>query len=314
MKALAYDRFGGIEVLHAAELPKPKPAKGQVLVAVRAGSINVIDSRVRQGIMWPLVSKRFPKIPGSDLAGVVAAVGPGVTEFKIGDAVFGTVGSFKGGALAEFAAVPAKVLAPIPEGLSFEAAASIPVVGLAALQGLRDVGKVTSGTEVLFHGASGGMGLFAIQIAKQLGARITAVASTRGIETMRSLGADAVIDYTKSDGMTFDRKFDVIVNGSGKLPFAKAKHLLNRGGRVIEPSPFIPVIIKSAIANLFRSRKNLMLMSEATRADLDYLAGGVANGSLKTTIATVYPLAEAAQAFRDQEKGGTVGKLIVKIS
>ena len=313
MKAIAYEKFGPPDVLRIADIATPNPGKGEVLVQVRATSVNVVDSRARNGIMWPLVNNRFPKIPGSDVAGVVTAVGPGVTQFKVGDAVFGTVGSFKGGAFAQFAAVPASELAPIPAGLSFEDAASLPIVGLAALQALRDLGKAAAGTEILFHGASGGMGLFAIQIAKQLGARITAVASTGGLAAMRSLGADTVIDYTKSDGMSFDRKFDVIVNASGKLPYAKAKHLLKRGGRVIEPSPNIPLIIGSAIANLFRSRKNLMLMTKAQRADLDQLSAGVLDGSLKTTIAKVYPLAEAAQAFRHQEKGGVIGKIVVTV-
>lgn len=313
MQAITYSRFGSPDVLALSERPKPVAGRGQVLVEVRASSVNVIDSRARQGIMWPFVDRKFPKTPGSELAGVVAAVGAGVTGFQVGDAVFGTVGSFKGGAFAQFAAVPAGDLAPIPKGVSFEDAAALPLAGLAALQALRDLGKATAGTQILFHGASGGMGLYAIQIAKQLGAHITAVASTGGVETMRALGADVVIDYTKTDGAAFDRQFDVIVNASGKLPYAKARRFLRRGGRMIEPSPFIPVVIGSAIANPFRREKHLMLMTKANRADLDQLAAGVVSGALRTTIAKVYPLAEAKAAFTAQEKGGVVGKLVVRV-
>lgn len=190
MKAITYDRFGPIDVMHLAEIPWPRPGKGQVLVKVRAASLNVIDARVRNGMMGLLAGKKFPKVPGSDLSGVVEEIGPGVTDFNIGDAVYGAADPLKGGALTEYVTLPATQLAPKPKGLSFEEAAAVPVTGLAALYALRNLGKVEAASSVLIHGASGPVGLFAVQIAKDMGAEVTAVAGTAGMEVVRSLGAD----------------------------------------------------------------------------------------------------------------------------
>lgn len=312
MKALAYDKFGSLDVLHDAELPTPPLAKGHVLVTVRASSVNVIDNRVRSGMMGPLVSKTFPKVPGADLAGDVLQVGDGVTGLKVGDAVFGAVDPFKGGAFAEIAAVPASQLAVKPAELSFEMAASLPIAGIAALASMRDLGQVKSGSKVLVHGGSGAVGLFAIQIAKRLGAHVTAVAGTTGIATMREAGADVVIDYRKQDAAAaLTGTYDVILNASGALPYGKAQSLLAAAGRHIEPSPTIPLVIGSKIANLFRRRRHLALMAKPSRANLELLATWVADGTLKTTIAMTFPLSRARDALATMEKGGVVGKVVV---
>jgi NADPH:quinone reductase-like Zn-dependent oxidoreductase len=314
MKAIVYDRFGPVEVLHAAELPTPTAAKGQVVVKMRVSSINVIDSRVRKGLMGLLVNKKFPKTPGADVAGTVAEVGPGVTNLKIGDEVFGAVDPMKGGALAEFVVVPAGQLAAKPPSLSFEEAAALPIAGLAALLALRDLGKTKAGDKVLIHGASGAVGLFAVQIAKHLGARVTAVAGTGGIAASKSAGADEIIDYRKQDGQTFATTFDVILNASGQMPWAKAKRYLTAGGTLIEPSPTIPMVIGSTLANLLRAKKHKTLITTPRRADLETLAAMISKGGLKPTIARVYPLAAAKEAFAAMEKGGVVGKLIVTMT
>lgn len=314
MKAITYDQFGPVEVLHSAELPTPTAAKGQVVVKLRASSINVIDSRVRKGLMGPLVNKTFPKIPGADVAGTVAGVGPGVSNFKVGDAVFGALDPMKGGAFAEYAAVPAAQLAPKPSSLSFEEAAALPIAGLAALLALRDLGKTKAGAKVLIHGASGAVGLFAIQIAKHMGARVTAVAGTGGIAAILAAGADEVIDYRKQDGQAFATTFDVIINASGQMPYAKGKRYLAARGALIEPSPTIPMVIGSILANLFRTKKHKTLITIPRHADLETLAAMISNGALKPTIARVYPLTEAKQAFVAMEQGGVVGKLIVTMA
>lgn len=313
MKALAYDKFGGVDVLHAADLPAPRVAKGQVLVAVHATSINVIDSRVRNGAMGPLVNKKFPKVPGADIAGIVTEIGSGVTGLKVGDAVYGAADPMKGGAFAEFVSVPAIQLARKPETLSFEQAAAVPIAALAALLSLRDLGMVKPGAKVLIHGASGAVGLFAIALAKQMGAHVTAVAGTGGIPAVRDAGADVVIDYRAQDGQTFATAFDVILNASGHMPYAKAMRYLTSKGRLIEPSPSIPVVIGSTIANLFRRRKHKALITIPRRADLEALSAMIAAGTLRPTIAKVYAFAEAKQAFAAMERGGTVGKLVVAI-
>jgi NADPH:quinone reductase-like Zn-dependent oxidoreductase len=313
MKAMLYDRFGSIDELRIGEVPAPVAAPDQALIAMKASSINVLDSRIRSGQMGPLVKKTFPKIPGIDIAGVVAAVGEGVTAVKAGDEVFGATDPFKGGALAAFVAVDAGQLAPKPPQLSFEEAAAIPVAGLAALTSLRELGGIKKGDEVLIHGASGAVGLFAVQIAKHMGARVTAVVGTNGVEAVRAFGADRIIDYRLADGTRFDQRFDIILNASGQMPYSKGERYLADAGRLIEPSPTIPVFIGSKIANPFRRKKHLVLQTFPRRADLETLAGLVARGALQTTIARSYPLDEAREAFAAMEKGGVVGKIVIRI-
>ena len=313
MKAIVYDQFGPVETLHAAELPTPTAGKGQVVVNMQASSVNVIDSRVRKGLMGPLVNKRFPKIPGADIAGTIVEVGPGVTTLKVGDAVFGAVDPMKGGAFAEFVALRADQLAPKPTALSFEEAAALPIAGLAALLSIRDLVRTKAGARVLIHGASGAVGLFAAQIAKRMGAHVTAVAGTGGIAAVRLAGADEVIDYRKQDGQTFAGTFDVILNASGQMPYAKARRFLAAGGTLIEPSPTIPLVIGSTLANLLRSRKHKTLITSPRRPDLETLSAMASRGDLKPTIALTYPLDAAKEAFAATEKGGVVGKVIVTI-
>lgn len=313
MKALAYDRFGGIDVLRIADLPRPKPAPGEVLVAMRASSINVIDSRVRNGAMGLLVRKTFPKVPGADIAGVVVEPALGVEGLTVGDEVFGAVDPMKGGAFAEYVSVDAGQLAIKHPSLSFEEAAAVPIAGLAALSAMRDLGRVEHGAKVLIHGASGAVGLFAIQIAKRLGAHVVAVAGTSGVDAAWAAGADQVIDYRKQDGQTFETTFDVIFDASGRMPFRIGRTYLTGRGVLIEPSPTIPLVIGAAIANRFRTTRHRMLMTKPRRGDLDVLSKMVGDGVLTPTIAETFPLSEARQAFARMEKGGTVGKLIVTI-
>lgn len=311
MKAVIYDQFGPIDVCRLADISPPVPAEKQVLVSVRATTVNVIDSRIRSGLMGPLVNKRFPKTPGADVAGVVAAVGPGVTAFKVGDEVFGAADPFKGGAFAESIAIPQSQLARKPDGMSFEQATCLPVAGIAALTSLRNLGRVIAGDEVLIHGASGAVGLFAVQIAKKFRAKVTAVMGTSGLAAVRDFGADVVIDYRSKDGATFAGPFDVIVNASGKLPFPLGRRFLKPGGRLIEPSPSIPIVIGTMLANPFRSKKHLPLMAAIRRVDLETLASMAAENTLRATVASTYPLADFRAAFNQMEKGGTVGKVVV---
>lgn len=313
MKAVVYDRFGPADVCRLADISLPVPAKGQVLVSVRATTVNVIDSRVRNGLMGPLVSKRFPKTPGADVAGVVAAVGPGVTEFKAGDEVFGAADPFKGGAFAESVALPEGQLALKPAGLSFEQAACLPVAGIAALTALRNLGRITTGDAVLVHGASGAVGLFAVQIAKTLGARVTAVTGTGGVAAVRGFGADVVIDYRTQDVTAFAEPFDVILNASGKLPFSLGRRFLKPGGRLVEASPSIRLVIGSKLANPFRGKKHLPLLTFPRRTDLDALAAMTVDHTLRPTVAKAYSLAEFRSAFADMERGGVVGKIAVTV-
>jgi NADPH:quinone reductase-like Zn-dependent oxidoreductase len=313
MQAVSYDRFGGPEVLRLVNMPSPVPGKGQVLVRVRASSINVIDSRVRKGMMGVLAGKKFPRTPGADLAGTVEAVGPGVQRFAAGDRVYGAVAPFKGGAMAEYALVPTGQLARMPAGLGFAEAAALPVAAVAALYSLRNLGQVQPGSQVLIHGASGPVGLYALQMARTMGVHVTAVAGRGGMDLAREFGAETVFDYRGDLSALKGRHFDLILNASGAMPWANGRRLLAPSGRLIEPSPTIPLVLSSPLVNLFRSRKHLPLTSVPRTPDLDALTAMVDAGTLRAIIAAEYPLAEARIAFEDAERGGSTGKRVVVI-
>jgi NADPH:quinone reductase-like Zn-dependent oxidoreductase len=311
MKAIAYHQFGTIDVLQLETLPKPNPDAHDVLVSVRATSVNVIDSRVRDGKMGILVNNHFPKVPGSDLAGIVETVGSAVKGLHPGDAVFGATNSFVGGAFAEYAVVPETALALKPGDLTFADAAALPITGLAALYSLRELGEVRPDSRVLIYGSSGGAGLYAIQLAKILKSHVTAVCGTSGVEVCRKLGSDIVLDYKL--GEQPQGPYDIIIDFSGRFPFDQARLLLAEDGRYIDSSPTIPHFIGSKIINPFRSQKDLMLQTEAKTKDLEYLASLVEAGQLKVTIARTFLLAEAREAFRIQEAGGVLGKIVVTV-
>lgn len=310
MKALTFDRFGGIDQLRFTDQPDPVAGKNQVVVAIAARSVNIIDIRVRNGMIGPLVNKKFPKIPGCDLAGTVIQVGPGVTDLSIGDNVFGATAPFKGGSFAERVAVSATQIAPLPPDIDARHAAALPIAGLAALYALRDLGKLQAGQRVLIHGATGAVGLYAVQLAKLLRATVTAVAGA-GLQAAADLGADTLIDYRTQVSDPFRQPFDVILNASGKMTWAVGRKYLTPAGRLIEPSPTIPLFIGAMAANTIRRQKHLPLATAPKRPDLAYLAGLVTDGKLKPTIAATLPFDRAKEAFVLVESGGVVGKVVV---
>lgn len=312
MKAVSYARFGGVDVLEFTDQPEPAQRDEAVLVAVRATSINIVDIRSRNGVMWPLVNKSFPKIPGADIAGTVIAIGKAVRDFRVGDRVFGARDPFKGGGFAEKASVGAGKLAKIPQALDFVAAAAIPTVGVAALQAMRDLGKLAAGQRVLIYGASGPLGLVAVQLAKAAGAHVTAVAGSRGLDLLREFGADIIFDHTK-DRISFDNPFDIVLECSGAFPFKLARRHLAPAGRFIETSPTIPKTIGSMAANLVRRQKHLMLMAAARRNDLEELACMIAAGRLRVPVAETFTFDRAVAAFRAVEQGRPPGKVVVTL-
>lgn len=315
MQALVYRQFGGPEVLRLEEAALPQPlARGSVLVAPRASTVNVIDYRSRNGELSPMVNKRFPKVPGVDVAGVVQAVGEGVTGFRVGDAVFGATDPFQGGAMAERVVVKAQHLALKPAALGFEQAATLPIAGVAALAALRDLGHVRAGQRVLVHGASGATGLFAVQIAKRLGAHVTTVSGPQGLQLLEQLGADERHDYRAEKPLRLQGGYDLILGFSNTWPFAEARRLLMPHGRFVEASPTPGRIVGSFLANPWRAQKNLMLMTAAKTADLAQLAQWVVDGELQVHIQGQHRLADARQAFAAMERGGAPGKQVVLIS
>lgn len=312
MKAVTYHQFGSVDVLNYEEVALPALPEDGVLVSQRASSINVVDYRARSGLLAPFVNKKFPKIPGADVAGVVTAVGSKVRGFSVGDAVLGATDPFKGGALAETVAVLAKNLVHLPSKISFTQAAALPIAAVAALESVRDLGGVKAGQNVLIYGASGAVGLYAVQLAKHFGAHVTAVSGAAGVEVLTKLGADVVIDYRKGP-IKFARNFDVVIDYSSQFPFNTARAILTAAGRYVDASPNIPKFILSMIGNLFRRQKNLMLATATKAADLETIIDLVQKNVLTITVAKNFPLDQAKQAFTEMERGGTVGKIMVQV-
>ncbi len=320
MKAIARDRYGSPDVLELREVERPALLDDGVLVRVRASSVNRADW---YGLTGPLVVRvssglRRPKERGLgvDFAGTVEAVGKNVEGFEPGDEVFGG----RSGAFAEYVCVK-NGIAHRPENVSVEAAAAVGVAGLTALQGLRDRANVQPGQKVLVNGASGGVGTFAIQVAKSLGAEVTAVCRTRNVEKARELGADHVVDYTRDDFTRSGAQYDVIFDVAGSRRWSESKRVLKpggilvqagapQGGRVLGP---LGHILATKLASLVGSRKVVFFIAKFTREDVGILGEMLADGRLTPYVERTYPLAEAADAMRTMGEGHARGKLVVTV-
>jgi NADPH:quinone reductase-like Zn-dependent oxidoreductase len=310
MRKALYNRFGNEQVLEVQEQPTPTIAKNQLLIQVKAASINPLDWKIYGGQMKLLSGSKLPKGVGIDFAGVVSQVGPGVTRFRVGEEVFGLLEVFKGGALADFVVVTEAAIAPKPASISFEQAASLPVAGLAALQLVDQLAAVRQGHEVLINGATGGVGLFAIQVAKQRGARVTAVAGPAGVQRASQLGADLAVDYTKQDIGLLTQRFDTIIDLSDKLTFKAAKKLLKPRATFINTLPSPQGLVFSFFHNLFSARKRKILILKPTAASLNALAA-LAQDGLQIPIEKVYTLANVRQAYQETSQGKVKGKAVV---
>jgi NADPH:quinone reductase-like Zn-dependent oxidoreductase len=325
MKAIVYHEFGSPDVLRLEEIDKPVPKDDQILVKVRAVSVNPLDWHFMEGTPYlgrPLAFgflKPTVERLGVDYAGTVEAVGKNITEFKPGDEVFGN----KFGAFAEYMVASNKALALKPTSLTFEQAASLPVAALTALQALRDTGKLQPGQKVLINGASGGVGTFAVQIAKTFGAEVTGVCSGRNVELVRSLGADHVIDYTKEDFTQRAERYDVILDNVGNQPLSGFRRVLNPkgiyvgiGGGGVNDSrwtgPLVGVI-KMLIAKPFTTQEMRMMLAEMNAKDLTVLADLVQTGKLKPVIDKTYPFNQLPDAMRYLEEGHARGKVVLTV-
>jgi NADPH:quinone reductase-like Zn-dependent oxidoreductase len=309
--------------LQYEDVEKPVPADDQILIQVRASSVNPYDWHFIRGLpsfVRLFTGIRAPKSRrlGADVAGVVEAAGSNVKIFKAGDAVFGTaVGSF-----AEFVCAPESTLALKPENLTWEQAASVPIAGITALQGLRDKGRILSGQQVLINGASGGVGTFAVQIAKSFEARVTAVCSTRNIELVRSLGADHVIDYTRENFIHGGPRFDVFFDLVGNHPLPACLRVLQPRGiyigcggggpdrRSMEP---LGSMLHSLVLGPFTTRKMPGLLAKVNTADLNFLADLMRSGKVTPVLDRSYPLSETAVAIRYLEQGHARGKVAIAV-
>lgn len=323
MTAIVAPRYGTGSVLRTEVTARPDPRPDEVLVRVRAASVCQGDAHLLTGTPYLLrlgFGLRRPKDPiiGHDLAGEVVAVGHEVTEFRCGETVFGSVNS---GAFAEYVCVAERRLALAPSGLSVEEAAALPDSGMTALQGLRDVGQLRAGQTVLINGASGGVGTAAIQLAKALGAEVTAVCSTRHIEVMTSLGADQVIDYTAEDFTASGRHYDVLLDLIGNRSLRDCRRVLAPKGIFVSSAGAPggnwagPIIWmgKMMLANLFVGQKIGILLMRPRRIDLEFLAGLAAAGKLRPLIEKRYPLARAAEAVQHVLDGHAQGKTVILV-
>ena len=321
MKAAVYHEHGSADVIKYEDVPKPSPKAKEVLLKIHAASINPIDWRLMQGT--PRVIRLAGKLlkmagqPGVDVAGEVEAVGKDIRQFKPGDKVFGGCR----GSLAEYGCSSESKIALKPDNVTYEQAASVNVAGLTALQAVRDKGKAEPGQKVLVNGASGGVGTFAVQIAKHFGADVTGVCSTRNVEMVKSIGADAVIDYTKEDFTQLPARYDVIIECIGNKTLSECRRVLNPKGKHImigashEPSivEMMVPLFKALLISPFMSRKAIPLLGKARQDDLAFLGELIANGKVTPVIDSRYPLDQAADAMRKASEGHARGKIIVQV-
>lgn len=309
MKAVTIRRYGGPEVLELADLPPPKPAPDEVVVKVHASNVNPIDWKIREGQLKLFIRAPFPITLGVDLAGEIVEIGAAVQDLAVGDPVFAMMPRDIG-AQAALVAVRAAHVARKPKNMTMVEAASVPAAALTALQSLRDLGRLKPGQRVLINGASGGVGLFAVQLAKVLGAHVTAVARAASFALITSLGADRVIDYTETDFTTEAATYHVVFDCVGTRTPRQCKRVLVPGGAYISTAGQ-PGLFLRQFANVLFSRKVYAILVKSRASDLEYVKGLIEDGRVKTVIDKVYALAEIAEAQRYSATGRAKGKIAV---
>ena len=324
VKAIVHCEYGSPDVLKLEDVEKPVPNDNQLLVRVRAASVNPLDLTIRgPWLIRPILGMRKPKDTrlGVDYAGTVEVVGKNVTNFKPGDEVFGG----KNGAIAEYICVLAdRAVALKPTNMTFEQAASVPVAAITALQGLRDKGKIQRGQKVLINGASGGVGTFAVQIAKSFGTDVTGVCSTRNVNLVRSIGADHVIDYTKEDFTKTDRRYDLIFDLVGNHSFSERRRILNPNGICVMAGiggagwhdgigTRLAGELNAYVASRFVSEKFITYIATLNKADLNILGDLMQAGKVTPVIDRSYKLSEVPEALWYLEQGHARGKVVITL-
>jgi NADPH:quinone reductase-like Zn-dependent oxidoreductase len=323
MKAIVYRCYGGPDVVKFEDIAKPIAADDRVLVKVHAASVNPLDWHYMQGkpyIMRPMSGLGKPESihMGADFAGTVETVGKNVTRYKPGDEVFGD----RDGAFGEYVSVRENgAMALKPSNMSMEQAAAVPIAGLTALQALRDKGKIQAGQKVLINGASGGVGTFAVQIAKTYGADVTGVCSTRNVAMVKSIGADHVIDYTQEDFTQGSVRYDLIIDNVGSHTLSEYRRVLTPNGKLVivggpSDDPWLGPMttsVKAYFVAQFVSQKLIFILAEANGEDLNVLRDLMQTGKLTPVIDRRYPLSETAQAISYLEQGHAKGKVIIAV-
>lgn len=321
MKAIVSTKYGPPEVLQFREVDKPAPKDNEILIRIHAASLNAYDWHLLTADIFlvrlmggGLFGPKNP-IPGADIAGRVEAVGRNVKQFRPGDEVYGDLSACGDGGLAEYASVPESALASKPANLSFEQAAAVPMAAITALQGLRDYGQIQPGERVAINGASGGVGTFAVQIAKSFGAEVTAVCSARNLEQARSLGADHVVDYAKEDFTQNGQQYDLILAANGYHPISAYQRALTPTGIYVMAGGAPKQMFQALLLGPWKSRKGgkeiKIVTAKPNQKDLLVMKGLIEAGKVIPVIDRCYPLSEAVEAFRYLGKGHARGKVVI---
>ncbi|MEQ8671852.1 MAG: NAD(P)-dependent alcohol dehydrogenase [Aggregatilineales bacterium] len=324
MQAMVYTQYGSpSDVLRLKEVEKPTPGDNEVLIKVHASSVNSAElhlikadpflARLSTGFLKPKKT-----IPGADVAGRVEAVGKDVKQFKAGDEVFGDLSGGGWGAFAEYVCANENALLLKPSNLTFEQVAALPVAGVTALQGLRNKGQIKSGQKVLINGASGGVGMYAVQIAKAFGAEVTAVCTTKKMDMLRSLGADHIIDYTQEDVTRSGQQYDLILDAAGFRPFSDYKRILSSRGIYVfaggSTSDLFRTMILGALKSKSEGQTFVSLMAAPNLTDLDFMKDLMEQGKVIPVIDKCYPLSEAVAALQYVEERHVQGKVVLTVA
>jgi alcohol dehydrogenase len=333
LQAALIDRYGDNSRVRLADIPVPAIGPDDLLVKVHAASVNPVDTKIRDGKLKVLIRYRMPLVLGNDLAGTVTAIGANVTRFKVGDPIYARMDKQRIGAFAEYAAVPEAVAAPKPANLTFEEAASLPLVGLTAWQALLDIGRLQAGQKVLIHAGSGGVGTFAIQLARHLGAKVYTTVGRRNFELVKQLGADVAIDYRSERFEDVARDCDVVLETLGDALLLRSFASVRRGGVVVSIgntptaafargwglSPLLVFVIglmsrKAMAAARARGARYEYLFMRAEGEQLRQIAGLVEAGVIRPVIDRVFPLQAVKDALAYSESGRATGKVVIKVA
>ena len=309
MKAIVVHQYGGPEVLKLEKIPWPEPRPDQIRVRVVAAGVEPENAIIRSGVFAKFFKSKLPLVPGYDIAGTVEKAGPEITRFKVGDPVFAYLGLKEGGGYAEYAVATEKEAAAKPKSLNYVEAAAVPVVALTAWQALIDTAKLSSGQTVLIHGGSGGVGTFAIQIAKAKGARVIATASTQNQDLLKQLGADVAIDYTKTKFETVAKDVDVVLDSVGKDTLARSYGVVKKGGYIVSLVAQ-PDARELELHGIHGSPINV----QPNSTELAEIGRMIDEKKIKVIISQVLPLEDAGKAQAQAETHHTRGKLVLKVA
>jgi NADPH:quinone reductase-like Zn-dependent oxidoreductase len=313
MKAVVINKFGGNDVVEIQDLPRPALRPEEVLIKVHAASINPVDWKIRSGMLRMITGSKFPMMLGRECAGEVVETGGEVKKFRKGDQVVGVPSIKRMGAFAEYAIAQQKATFPKPKNIGFEEAAAIPIAGLTALQALRNKGHIAPGWTVLINGASGGVGHFAVQIAKIFGSEVTAVCSGANAGFVKSLGADHVIDYSQEDFTGGDARYDIIFDAVAKHSFGECKRVLSSKGVYVSTLPSLSVIVNQYITGFLTAKKATFINVSPNSADMEWMKAQIEAGRINIVIDKIYSLDQAKEAMAYSETGKAKGKIVLKM-